>query len=380
MKVLHIYSGNLFGGVETLLVTLAQQQILCPQISHHFALCFEGRLAKELRQTTASVQMLGEVRSSQPWTIWQARSQLQQLLKQEKFDVVICHACWPQAIFGSVVKSHNLPLVFWCHDTPKGTHWLELWAKQTPPDLVIANSRYTQAALPKLYPGIPSDVLYYPVLDHNYLQDRSTSRSDLRRDLRAELNTPDNTVVLIQSSRLERWKGQTLLLSGLAQLQDLPNWVCWIAGGVQRPHEAEYLQELQAQARELGIADRVQFLGQRADIPRLLAAADIHSQPNTGPEPFGIAFIEALYAGLPVVTTAIGGGAEIVDESCGVLVTPDDAHALSEGLRSLITNPALRVELAVGGNIRANLLCNPAQQITKLHTLLSQLIQQEAVA
>jgi glycosyltransferase involved in cell wall biosynthesis len=375
MKILHIYSGNLFGGVETLLVTLAKQQSLWPQILHHFALCFEGRLAKELRETTASVQMLGEVRSSQPWTIWLARRQLYQLLKQEQFDVVICHSCWPQAIFGSVVKSHNLPLVFWCHDTPKATHWLEIWAKQIQPDLVIANSHHTQTAVPKLYPEIKSEVIYLPVSSPNI-----PDSAELRRSVRAELNTASDAVVIIQVSRLEKWKGQTVLLSALAQMRDIPNWICWIAGGVQRPHEAEYFQELQTQAEELCIADRVKFLGQRNDISHLLAVADIHCQPNTSPEPFGIAFIEALYAGLPVVTTALGGGAEIVDQSCGKLVAPNDVNALSEVLRALITKPAVRVELAAGGKIRANLLCNPARQITKLHSLLSQLIQQEAVA
>jgi glycosyltransferase involved in cell wall biosynthesis len=148
-----------------------------------------------------------------------------------------------------------------------------------------------------------------------------------------------------------------------------------MAGGAQRPHEAQYLQELQAQAQELGIADRVQFLGQRADVPSLLVAADIHCQPNTGPEPFGIAFVEALYAGLPVVTTAMGGGLEIVDESCGKLVAPDDANALSQVLRSLITNPGERTALATGGLARADQLSNPARQMTRLHDLLSQLVQ-----
>jgi glycosyltransferase involved in cell wall biosynthesis len=49
----------------------------------------------------------------------------------------------------------------------------------------------------------------------------------------------------------------------------------------------------------------------RSDVARLLAAADIHCQPNIGPEPFGITFIEALYAGLPLVTTSIGGAIEM---------------------------------------------------------------------
>jgi glycosyltransferase involved in cell wall biosynthesis len=370
MKVLHVYSGNLFGGVETLLITLAQQRSLCPQMQPHFALCFEGRLVNELRAAGVGVHMLGKVRSSRPWTVWLARRQLQQLLRQERFDAVICHACWPQAIFGSVVRTHHLPLVFWCHDTPKGDHWIERWAKQTPPDVAIANSDYTLAAVPNLYPGIGAGILYYPVLCPSI-----PNPDSVRKAVRAELNTSDDSVVIIQASRLERWKGQTLLLSALEQVRDLPNWVCWMAGGAQRPHEAQYLQELQAQAQELGIADRVQFLGQRADVPSLLVAADIHCQPNTGPEPFGIAFVEALYAGLPVVTTAMGGGLEIVDESCGKLVAPDDANALSQVLRSLITNPGERTALATGGLARADQLSNPARQMTRLHDLLSQLVQ-----
>jgi glycosyltransferase involved in cell wall biosynthesis len=140
------------------------------------------------------------------------------------------------------------------------------------------------------------------------------------------------------------------------------------------------LQELQAQARELNITDRVKFLGQRADVRRLLVAADIHCQPNTSPEPFGIAFVEALYAGLPVVTTAIGGGLEIVDESCGRLVAPNDAIALSQVLGSLMANPGERADLAAGGRSRALALCDPARQLTRLHDLLSGLVIQEAVA
>jgi glycosyltransferase involved in cell wall biosynthesis len=375
MKVLHVYSGNLFGGRETMLVTLAQQHSLCPQMQPYFALCFEGRLATDLQRAGACVHMLGNVRISRLWTVWRVRRQLHQLIKQECFDVVICHGCWPQVIFGVVVKFHHVPLVFWAPDTPKGRNWLELWAKQIQPDLVIANSRYTQAAMPKLYPGICSQTIYNPV-SYPDLPDRV----NLRYAVRADLNTPDDAVVIIHASRLERWKGQTLLFSALAQLLDVPGWVCWMAGGTQRPHEAQYLQELQAQARKLGIADRVQFLGQRADVPQLLVAADIHCQPNTAPEPFGIAFVEALYAGLPVVTTAMGGGLEIVDESCGRLVAVNDANALSNVLRSLIANSDERAALAAGGPVRARQLCDPAKQLTRLYDLLSKLIQQEAVA
>ncbi|MEA5581255.1 glycosyltransferase [Nodularia harveyana UHCC-0300] len=375
MKVLHIYSGNLFGGIETLLVTLAREQYLCSQMQHEFALCFEGRLANELRNLGTKVHLLGKVRISRPWTVWKAREQLQQVLKQEGFDVVICHACWPQAIFGSVVRANHLPLIFWCHDVPNGEHPLERWAKLVSPDLVIVNSRYTQASVPKLYPRTHSDILYYPVASPNI-----DNHVSIRHAIRAELNTPNDAVVIIQACRLERWKGQSMLMSALGKLRAVPGWVCWIAGGAQRSHEAEYLEELKVQVQQLGISDRVLFLGQRSDVPYLLAAADIHCQPNTGGEPFGIAFIEALYAGLPVVTTAMGAAVEIVDDSCGRLVAANDIDALSQVLGTLISSANERASLSSGGKARAEYLCNPGKQLNQLYHLLSEVVEQEAVA
>ena len=93
-------------------------------------------------------------------------------------------------------------------------------------------------------------------------------------------------------------------------------------GGAQRGHEARYLEALRAKAAKLGIGPRVNFLGQRGDIARLLAAADIYCQPNTGPEPFGITFIEGLYAGLPVVTTAMGGRSKLSTAPAGYRLSP----------------------------------------------------------
>jgi glycosyltransferase involved in cell wall biosynthesis len=371
MKVLHIYAGNLFGGIETLLVTLAKTQHLCPQMEHSFALCFEGRLANELRSLNARVNMLGNVRISRLWTVWRARRRLQQLLEQEQFSLIVCHACWSQTIFGSLARANHLPLVFWCHDLPNGKHPLEQLAKFIPPDLVIANSRYTEASVPKLY-QTPSETILYPVM-----YPEITPNSELaRKTVRCELNTTEETIVIIQTSRLERWKGQSLLLSALAKLQHIQSWTLWLAGGVQRSVEANYFEELKLQATALNIAERVIFLGQRSDVPYLLAAADIHCQPNLGAEPFGIAFIEALYTGLPVVTTALGAATEIVDNSCGCLVPPNDPHALSQILAMLITNDQARKTLALGGKKRADYLCNPKNQLNQLSRLLSQLGEQ----
>ncbi|MBD1847313.1 glycosyltransferase family 4 protein [Cyanobacteria bacterium FACHB-63] len=367
MKILHLYAGNLFGGIETYLVTLAKTQALMPQMQHEFALCFSGRLLTELQQTGAIVHELGAVKVRKPWTVWAARSRLKALLQQGRFDLVIAHACWVQAIFGSVVKAQKLPLVFFAHDTASGRGWLEQWAKRTIPNLVIANSNFTKSTLKHLYPSSPSRLVYYPVLNS-----ADSDQALMQQSVRSQFQTPDDRVVVIQACRLESWKGHRLLLSALGHLKDVPNWEIWIAGGAQRPHEKVYLASLQAEVKALGIDDRVKFLGQRSDVPNLLAAADIHCQPNSGGEPFGIAFIEALYAGLPIVTTAIGAAPEIVNDSCGCLVPAGDVSAIAQALERLITDATERNRLSQGCVDRAIFLCDPAQQLSKLREIFSQ--------
>jgi glycosyltransferase involved in cell wall biosynthesis len=325
----------------------------------HYALCEQGRFSRELTEAGVPVFELGKVRISRPWTVWRARRRLGKILRREHFDLVICHMPWALAVFGPAVKDAGTKLGFWAHAFHEGTGWLERLARRATPDLAIVNSRYTEAGLANLFPRVPSSMIYYPVA-LTALPQAGQTRSTLRR----ELGVGEDTVVIIQVSRMEAWKGHRLHLQALARLKQLPtNWVCWMAGGAQRPEEQFYFEELQRMTGALGIADRVRFLGQRSDIPELLAAADIFCQPNQTPEPFGIVFVEALWAGRPVVAAAMGGALEIVNEGCGLLFKPGDTGALAASLKSLIENPELRLRLAQGGAARAVELCDPARQM-----------------
>jgi glycosyltransferase involved in cell wall biosynthesis len=102
-----------------------------------------------------------------------------------------------------------------------------------------------------------------------------------------------------------------------------------------------------------------------------MAAADVYCQPNTGPEGFGLTFVEALRAGLPVVTSRLGGGAEVVTEACGVLTPPGDAAAVAEALCGLIKDPARRRALGAAGPTRAAELCEPDRQLPALARALT---------
>ncbi|WP_353932505.1 glycosyltransferase family 4 protein [Okeanomitos corallinicola TIOX110] len=367
MRVLHIYAGNLFGGIETLLITLAREQNLCPQMQHYFALCFEGRLADELRSLEANVQILGKVRFSRPWTVCRARQQLQKSLKHLCPHVVICHELWTYCLAAPVISRQQLPLVFWMHGWGVGNRWYEILARRIPPDLAIVNSHYTNKTLPLIFPGYIGHVLYNPVK----LQPLNCEQNLIRESIREVLQTKQNAIVIVITSRMAAYKGHLVLLEALGQLQKLPDWILWIAGGIQQPSEQEYFVQLKKRVVELGISNRVKFLGERSDIPNLLMASDIHCQPNIGAEPFGIAFIEALYAGLPVITTEIGAAVEIITESCGILIPPEDVIALANALSDLIKNPNKRYRLGVEGLQRARELSDPTKILGQLHDVLA---------
>jgi glycosyltransferase involved in cell wall biosynthesis len=369
MRVLHVSSGNLFGGIETMLLTLVRHRNQQSGFETEIALCYAGRLGEELEKIGCLAHQLPTPRASRPHTVLRARHALGAFLATRDFDCVICHSQWTQGIFGPTVRRSGLPLAMWVHGPLSGRHWSELWAGQTAPDLVISTSDFTARTVPHLYQQVPVEVIHPPVE-----MDLPSVSADDRRRVRAELSTAEDSVVIIQPSRVEAWKGHAALVDALGQLRDLPNWTWWQVGGVQRPFEAEYLDSIRERARTLAIVERVRFTGERSDVPRLLAAADIHCQANLQPEPFGIAFVEALSAGLPVVTVALGGALEIVDDSCGLLVPPGDTRALAAALRRLITEPALRNRLAASAPARARRVSDPTRQIGRLHRALERLV------
>jgi glycosyltransferase involved in cell wall biosynthesis len=362
MRVLHVYAGNLYGGVETMLATLARHQAAEPELEQRFALAFDGRLAAELRDAGAAVTVLGGARLSRPWTVWAARRRFARLLAAERPRVAVFHSAWSHGIFAPAARQAGIRVVFWLHDAVSGDA-SEARARRVAPDLVLCTSAWTRATLPALFPAVRAEVLHPAVAPP---ADCTAERAAVR----AELGADADTVVILQASRMEPWKGHRPQLEALARLGDRPRWSCWMAGGAQRPHEQRHAEEMRALGERLGIGGRVRWLGERGDVSRLLAGADLLSQPNLGAEPFGISYVEAMYAGLPVVASALGGALEVVTPATGVLVPPGDAPSLAGALRGLASDAALRGRLGAAGPARARELCDPAQQLRRLHQLL----------
>jgi glycosyltransferase involved in cell wall biosynthesis len=161
--------------------------------------------------------------------------------------------------------------------------------------------------------------------------------------LRAALVDGRPDFMVLTPARLHPQKGHTYLLQAAAQVPD----ATFVLAG-----DGPLRAELEAEARDLGVAGRCVFLGQRADVPALLAAADLFVLPSLF-EGLPVSVLEAMAAERPVVATAIGGTDEaITSEESGLLVPPKDPAALASAIRRLQADPPFARRLAAAARAR----------------------------
>ncbi|MEV8368602.1 glycosyltransferase [Microbacterium sp. NPDC064584] len=146
-------------------------------------------------------------------------------------------------------------------------------------------------------------------------------------------------------ARLDPWKGQELLLRAFAAAFPHGDERLELAGSAPFGHEG-FRHDLGRLATDLGVADRVEFLGHVADIHSLLESWDIAVQASTRPEPLGQNVVQALAAGCAVVVADEGGPTEwVTDDVNGLRFAPRDLASLTTTLRRLADDRVLRRRL-----------------------------------
>jgi glycosyltransferase involved in cell wall biosynthesis len=162
--------------------------------------------------------------------------------------------------------------------------------------------------------------------------------------LRGEFGA-DSANLLLIAARIHPEKGYDILLNAMPMIQrngGRPSLLLVAGAG---PLEAHYRE----MARSLGIEKHVRFLGFRQDLPALMKAADVFLLPSVA-EAFGLVLAEALYLGVPVIASRVGGIPEIIDDGVdGILVPPGNAESLAAAVTSLLAHPERRQALAGAG-------------------------------
>ncbi len=163
------------------------------------------------------------------------------------------------------------------------------------------------------------------------------------------LGKRDDDIYIVTVSRLSYKNGVDDVIRSL---QYLPQHIKVLIAGVG---EDDHM--LKRMADTLGVRDRVVFLGlvDQTDIPTLLRISDIFVRPSRS-EGFGISFIEAMAAGLPVVATPVGGIPDFIDDrETGMFVCPDNPKSIAEAISELIERDDLRNHIAMHGRQRVHM-------------------------
>lgn len=162
-------------------------------------------------------------------------------------------------------------------------------------------------------------------------------------ELRGSLLQGANRPIVLTAARLHEQKGHEHLLEAAVHV---PRALFVLAGdGPER-------ERLEARARDIGIEDRVRFLGLRDDVGALLAACDLFVLPSLY-EGLPLSVLEAMAVARPVIATSVGGTAEaVIDGENGLVVPPADPAALAAAINSLLSDPARATRMGQAGRAR----------------------------
>lgn len=208
---------------------------------------------------------------------------------------------------------------------------------------VIAISTFVKDRTTAL--GIPPDKV---VVVHNGV-DTARFRPDeaIRARLRRDLGLQPREALLLTAASLLPFKRLNVILGACAELARRHVAFRLLIAG-HGPLRAK----LEAQAAELRLRDRVQWLGEVADPVPLMQSCDALLLASVG-EAFGNVIIEAMACGAPVIASRSGGIPELVEEGItGRLVPPDDARALAAAIEELVADPVRGLEMGARGRRR----------------------------
>jgi len=270
---------------------------------------------------------------------------LNKVIRQEKPAIVHAHIWNPMAgKYAFLAKALNqVPLIITEHDPFKLRFPKNLYKKFTLnfADAIIAVSEANRLLINELYPKQQ----HKTVTIHNGIEPLLKPILETRRNVvRKEIfHVGPETQVIFSAGTLHERKGYKYLISAYRKiLQKFPNSKLIIAG--EGP-ERENLEKL---IENLDLGKRVMLLGQRNNIPELLQSANLFVLPSLK-EAFGLAILEAMQAGLPVVASRVGGIPEIVDQNSGILVEPGNKNELIKSVSKLLLHPEAMEKLGKHG-------------------------------
>jgi glycosyltransferase involved in cell wall biosynthesis len=332
--------------------------------------CAEGPLLDGVRAEGFRVIPIGFVRRLSPLAHLRAFRSLIAILRAEKPDIVHAHMPISGFLARLAARIAGVPKVaYTCHGflfnhassslPRRGLSLIMEWIAAQVTDVFMTVSEAEAKDARRLHIAAHAE----PVRNG---RDPAVFRPDpaSRERIRAELGVGRGRVVVIAISRLVWHKGYPELAAAMRSIPDTELWV------VGERLDTDRGADMAALLGAAGLGDRLRMLGYRADIPALLAAADIFTLPSRF-EGLPMSIIEAMLTGLPVVASNVRGPAEqVVDGLTGLSIPPGDPAALASALGRLAGDPDLRARMGQAGRQRALDHYDEAKVLTRTLDLL----------
>jgi glycosyltransferase involved in cell wall biosynthesis len=337
-RVLYLITRAERGGAQAHVLNLLQA--LSPDFEVEVGTGEEGFLTEECRTRGIPVHILPHLqREIRPFSDTRATLEVLRLLRQIRPDLLHAHTFKAGIIGRFAANRLGIPSVYTVHMWPFGRseappmwrvfgpHFERMSAKQCDRIITVADAGVEIAKRYRIAPA------YKIASIHNGINDC---------DERASFGAASPIVTMV--ARFTEPKDHEVLLRAFAKLSAGPR-LQFVGDGTMRGR-AERL------AKKLGMTDRISFLGDRSDIPALLAGSEIFVLASKS-ELFPISILEAMRAGLPVIASNVGGVPEAVTHAeTGLLVPSQSVSAMTDALVRLTENRDLRVRMGRAGRLR----------------------------
>ena len=316
---------------------------LCQRGHKVIALCApSSELEKDLKRRSINVFPFS------PWGYmdFSAIIKIKSILSKTHPDII--HAHYSKDLWAIAPAKHSsIPLIFVKHigtQKPKldAIHrWIYSRVNHT-----IAISKVIEKNLLETHP-IPQEKIC--VVHHGVDLLQYDRHFENRKSVRQEFGIKDDEILIGNIGRLQEGKGHLEFLDMAKKLSDRHKNIKFLIVGEPTRGEEFRAQVILQKAKVLELQEQVIFTGFRTDIPHILSAMDIFVFPSRA-EAFGLVIIEAMAAGLPVISSNCDGVLDIIEQQKnGILANPLDIDELVRSVEMLMTNRDLRQRLAHAG-------------------------------
>jgi len=344
-RVLHILANLGAGGAERMAVHIVRG------INRHrfepAVVAYSGRVGSDLEQQLDDDGLKTWFLDKGPGFGWRTYHRLHRVFKEFRPDIVHTHVHVMRYAFPALVyfkprlMVHTVNNIAECEIEPRA-RWLQRLAYRQGV-IPVAVAREVAVSLERLY-GIGGCRVVWNCIPTDLYASPQTTRAAWR----AKQGFLEGDILFLCVARFAPQKNHGLLINAFAKGPASDPKAHLVLAG-----EGTLRAELQERVNQLGLTSRVHFLGLRTDIPDVLGAADVFVL-SSDYEGNPLAVIEAMAAGLPIASTAVGGVPELLEDGNeGFIVQPGRADQLSEAMTALLKDGHLRHVMGAAAATRA---------------------------